>query len=120
MNFYWTNGLKIVYDFLNIITFTFIVIFQPGTQYHKTIFSSARMHLFNQKWMIKNIFFEFKITVLYFNIFQNVIYYITFIQSSVSHDPSEIILICWFAAQENVSFIINVENRNYAFSSGFI
>ncbi len=29
-------------------------------------------------------------------------------RSSVSHDPSEIILICWFAAQE--TFIINVEN----------
>ncbi len=30
------------------------------------------------------------------------------LQSSVSHDPSEIILICWFNAQE--TFIINVEN----------
>ncbi len=31
------------------------------------------------------------------------------LQSSVSHDPSEIIVICWFAAQE--SFInITVEN----------
>ncbi len=29
-------------------------------------------------------------------------------QSSVSRDPSEIILICWFAAQE--TFIISVEN----------
>ncbi len=28
------------------------------------------------------------------------------LQSSVSHDPSEIILICWFAAQE--TFIINI------------
>jgi len=28
----------------------------------------------------------------------------------VSHDPSEIILICWFGAQETVLFIINVEN----------
>ncbi len=31
-------------------------------------------------------------------------------QSSVSHDPSEIILICWFAAQETFLIIINVEN----------
>ncbi len=30
------------------------------------------------------------------------------LQSSVSHDPSEIILICWFDEQE--TFIINVEN----------
>ncbi len=30
----------------------------------------------------------------------------TLLQSSVSHDPSEITLICWFAAQE--TFIINI------------
>ncbi len=30
-------------------------------------------------------------------------------QSSVSHAPSEIILICWFDAQETV-FIIHVKN----------
>jgi len=27
-----------------------------------------------------------------------------------SHDPSEIILICWFDAQETFLIIINVEN----------
>jgi len=27
------------------------------------------------------------------------------LQSSVSHDPSEIILICWFGAQEEMSII---------------
>ncbi len=37
------------------------------------------------------------------------------LQSSVSHDPSEIILICWFGAQETflliiIIIIINVEN----------
>ncbi len=32
------------------------------------------------------------------------------LQSSVSHDSSEIILICWFAAQETFITIINVEN----------
>ncbi len=31
-------------------------------------------------------------------------------ESSVSHDPSEIILICWFAAQEAFMIIIDVEN----------
>ncbi len=31
-------------------------------------------------------------------------------QSSVSHDPSEIILICRFAAQEIFNVIFNVEN----------
>ncbi len=34
----------------------------------------------------------------------------SFLQSSVSHDPSEIILICWFAAQETFIIIINVES----------
>ncbi len=32
------------------------------------------------------------------------------LQSSVSHDPSEIILIYWFAARETFLIIINVEN----------
>ncbi len=31
------------------------------------------------------------------------------LQSSVSHDPSEIILICWFAAQETFLIIIDVK-----------
>ncbi len=31
------------------------------------------------------------------------------LQFLVSHDPSEIILICWFAAQEAI-LVINVEN----------
>ncbi len=30
------------------------------------------------------------------------------LQSSVSHDPSEIIIICWFAAQQTFLVIINV------------
>ncbi len=50
------------------------------------------------------------------------------LQSSVSHDLSEIILICWFAVQETFSIIINVENRcaasyfyvNHDFVSGFL
>jgi len=33
------------------------------------------------------------------------------LQSSVSHDPSEIILIWWSPAQETFLIIINVENR---------
>ncbi len=51
-----------------------------------------------------------------FNIFLNVINscdgkaeFSALLQSSVSHGPSEIILICWFAPQETC-IIINVEN----------
>ncbi len=32
------------------------------------------------------------------------------LQSSVSHDPSEIIIIYWFAAQETFLIIISVQN----------
>ncbi len=32
-----------------------------------------------------------------------------FLQSSVSHDPSEIILIFWFVAQETFLIIIDIE-----------
>jgi len=35
--------------------------------------------------------------------------------TSVSHDPSEISLICWFGAQETfLIIIINVENVDFA------
>ncbi len=34
----------------------------------------------------------------------------SFQQTSVSHDPSKIIITCWFAAQDIFIIIINVEN----------
>ncbi len=37
-------------------------------------------------------------------------YFLKVLNSSESHDPSEIILICWFGAQEAFLIIINVEN----------
>ncbi len=37
-------------------------------------------------------------------------YWASLLQSSVSHDPSEIILISWVAAQEIFKVIINFEN----------
>jgi len=54
----------------------------------------------------------------YFNIFKKVIYSFdiraefsaSLLQSSVSHDPSEIILIWWFGAQETVHLIIKFQN----------
>jgi len=39
---------------------------------------------------------------------------LSLLQYSVSHDPSEIILICWFGAEETF-LIINVENNCAAF-----
>ncbi len=38
------------------------------------------------------------------------------LQSSVSHDASEIILIYWFATQETFLIIINVENSSAFFT----
>ncbi len=60
----------------------------------------------------------FKITVFYFNVFKNVIYSChgkdelsdELLQSSVPHDPSQIILICWFGDQDTFPEIINVKN----------
>ncbi len=55
-------------------------------------------------------------TIYYLNIFNLFIYScdskaeLSLLQSSVSHDPSEIILICWFGAQETFTIIINVKN----------
>ncbi len=40
----------------------------------------------------------------------------TLLQSSASHDSSEIILIWWFDAQEAVLAIINIEN---SFTAGY-
>ncbi len=46
---------------------------------------------------------------------------IIILQSSVSHDPSEIILICRFAAQKNIIIIIIVvKNSGADFFSGFL
>ncbi len=37
---------------------------------------------------------------------------VSLLQSSVSHDPSEIIIICWFAAQLLVMFLIIINAKN--------
>ncbi len=40
---------------------------------------------------------------------------LNFQQPSVSHDPSEIILICWVNAQESFLIIVNAENSAFGF-----
>ncbi len=66
------------------------------------------------------ILLQFQIMVFYFNVYfqYNLLLWCnaefpavinSSLQSSVSHDPSEIILICWFAAQETFLIIFNVE-----------
>ncbi len=73
-------------------------------------------------------FFKFKTTIFYVNIFWNVIYscdgksdfLALLLQSSVSHDPSEIILICWFATQKTFLNIINIEKQLYCCKVFFV
>ncbi len=51
--------------------------------------------------------------MFYFNTNKFLFYFILIfksLQSSVSHDLSEIILTCWFTAQDTFLIIINVEN----------
>ncbi len=64
------------------------------------------VYLFNYYF---EILLQSKIGAFYFNIFSNVFF--PWFQQPVSHEPSEIILICWFYAQETfIIIIINAEN----------
>ncbi len=64
------------------------------------------------------ILLQFKITAFYLNIYFKCDLFLRckaefssqLLQSSVSHDAPEIILICWFTAQETFLIIINVKN----------
>jgi len=51
--------------------------------------------------------FSFKITS-----YEMMSFAASLIQSLVSHDPSEIIWICWFHSQETILLIINVESSS--------
>ncbi len=69
------------------------------------MFFERCLHLFDKKYSINSIL------KYYYNLkelFSIVMYSASLLQSSVSHDPSEIIIICWFAAQE--TFLISLEN----------
>ncbi len=76
------------------------------------------IYLINNTVKLKDceILFQFIITVFYLNIYSNVFLWCkaefsaSLLQSSLSHDPSEITLIRWFSAQETFLIIINVEN----------
>jgi len=78
-------------------------------------------HLFNQNTVKTVIVYYFlQCTVFYLNIFWNAEFPASFLQSSVSYDPLEIILIWWLAAQETFFFSQphTCGNRD-AFFSGF-
>ncbi len=73
------------------------------------------LHLLDQKdskQQYCEIYLEFKITFLYFNTLKCHLFLwsklnsTSLLQSSVSRDPSEIILECWFAAQETLLSVL--------------
>ncbi len=55
------------------------------------------------------VIFEYILKCIFFSVIKAE-FSASLLQSSVSHDPSEIILICWFAAQGTFLIIIIVEN----------
>ncbi len=67
----------------------------------RSLFCSSRLHLFDQIYS-KNcqILLSLKIAVFLCEYNWKSCISASLLQSSVSHDPSEIIIICWFAAQE--------------------
>ncbi len=73
------------------------------------------LHLFELKIQYNSNIVKFKLLFILnmYNISRNLFLWgqswIFIIITSVSHDSSEIILICWFAAQETFRIIINVE-----------
>ncbi len=81
------------------------------------------LHFFDQKYSEnRNI-----VILLQFQIKSFILFYIIyidgkaeFLQSSVSHDPSEIILICWFGAQDTFSIIINVWNSFHFYGNIYV
>jgi len=75
--------------------------------FERSLLCSPRLHLFDQKY--SNIV-KYTVYIYIFKCFcdDKAEFSASLLQSSVSHDSSEIILICWFAAQETFLIIINV------------
>ncbi len=78
-----------------------------------------RLHFFDQKYSrirnivkyyynLKELFSMWIYCKMYFITVIKAVFSSSLLQSSVSHDPSEIILIYWFAPQETFVIIINV------------
>ncbi len=65
---------------------------------------SPRLYLFDQNAAKQFVKYYYNLIYSYYGKFSA-----SLLQSSVSHDPSEIILICWFAAQKTFLIIINVK-----------
>ncbi len=66
--------------------------------------------LFKDLGSVRFFLSRFKISVFYFNIFQNVIYSCDGKAAFCHRILLEIILICWFGAQETFLNITNVQN----------
>ncbi len=69
-------------------------------------------YYYNLKWLVSVlIYYIFKnaYTLKCIPVLAKLNLHQTLLQSSVSHDPSEIILICWFGSLVTITIIINVE-----------
>ncbi len=86
-----------------------------------SLFCSPRLHSFDQKYNknrniveynynLKQLFSMWISVKIAFIPTIKAVFSASLLQSSVSHDPSEIIIICWFNAQETFLIINNVEN----------
>ncbi len=73
----------------------------------KHILCSPRLHLFDQK---RTVFYLLYLKMYFIPVIAKLIFQQSLLQSSVSCDPSEIILICWYDVHMMLIIIINVEN----------
>ncbi len=79
-----------------------------------SLFCLSKLHLFEQIYSKSSIIVKY----YYHNCFlfeymlkkYKAVFSASSLQSSVSHDPSEIILICWFAAQETLLSMLKKTN----------
>ncbi len=93
-----------------------------GNDFESSLLSSPSLHLFDDRYLMKNTVKKKQHEIFTFYVIYNFEYILkcnllskakfsaSLLQSSVSHDPSEITLICWFAAQETGYYIYNYYN----------
>ncbi len=79
---------------------------------------SPKLHLFKQKIQCTAKYYYFKLRFCIWTYFKMLVIPVMaklnlqhHLHSSVSHDPSEIILICWFGAQETFHIIIPLQSQ---------
>ncbi len=78
----------------------------------------TRLHLFDQIYSKNRNILKYSL-----NIFENNLFLwckLNLLQSTVSRDPSEIIVICWFAAKETLPIILNADKKTVVLLNIFV